>query len=169
MPKDSSKPVTPNNPSFSATKRVKNPLPVPTVCDICSSNSIVSCTNDKVYSSKKYGEWPWIYMCNDCKSYVGMHPFTNIPLGSLANYELRMLRTQSKKVFYEYMDSTGISRTQAYVNLAKAMKMTVNECHFGWFKEDDCKRAIVALRELIDQPPSNSPFTVLKKLLKNPK
>lgn len=165
MPADKSKPVTPSNPSFKATKRVKNPLPVPTTCNVCNENTITCCTNDVIYQGRKYGDWPWIYLCTSCRSYVGLHPFTNIPLGTLATYEVRNARTTTKGLLYKLMSAKKLNRTQAYQKLADTMGIPVSECHFGWFDVDQCQQAREALEQLMTGYNPNSPFSILKKAL----
>ncbi len=41
-------------------------------------------------------DWPWVYICEGCGSYVGMHPFTDIPLGTLADAATREARKECK-------------------------------------------------------------------------
>ena len=88
--------VTPWNPSHKAIARVKNPLPVPDSCPYCGDQ--VEIKENKVIFGRNTGEWPWIYQCADdnCDAYVGMHPFTHIPLGTLADQETRERRKAAK-------------------------------------------------------------------------
>ncbi|CAN7474089.1 DUF3268 family zinc-finger domain-containing protein [Variovorax sp. LjRoot175] len=54
-------PITPWNPSRSATARVKNPLPVPERCPHCGGQcSIVG--NEQIYG-RVFGEWPYAVLC----------------------------------------------------------------------------------------------------------
>ncbi len=133
-------PVTPWNPSRRATARVKNPLPVPTICPHCGAAcAIVS--NAEVYAGREYGEWPWCILCSGCRAYVGLHPFTGIPLGTLATEPMREARKRAKAVFNPLWESGGMTRTEAYTRLAKAMGIAnVDECHIGWFNVDQCNR-----------------------------
>jgi hypothetical protein len=143
----SAREVTPWNPSRRATARVKNPLPAPTICPHCGG-AVEIRTNDAVYNGRKYGEWPWIYICTGCWSYVGMHPYTSIPLGTLATGEIREARKQSKRAFCGYMIAEGINRRTAYTRLAKAMGLGLEQCHFGWFGVEQCRQAEAAIRRL---------------------
>lgn len=130
---------TPSNPSRTATERVKNPLPAPVECPHCRS-SVSVVRNDEIYG-KCYGDWPWAYLCDGCGAYVGMHPFTAIPLGTLANEEQRRAR-KTCKVDFEVLWKTGrITRDQAYAELADHMGIEKEACHFGWFDVDQCHAA----------------------------
>lgn len=149
---------TPWNPSRKAIARVKNPLPVPTECNCCrdfetgeqSKDCIEIVENCEIYG-KNYGEWPWVYMCIICKAYVGLHPFTDIPLGTLADGPTRQARKKAKEPF-ELLHLNGkLSRSEAYRLLAEKMGITVSECHFSWFDVEQCKKAQSMVREIFKE------------------
>jgi len=96
--------------------------------------------HDYVYG-RVYGEWPWVYMCKACWAYVGMHPFTNIPLGTLADAQLRKARKECKQPFEVLFQSKKMTRDQAYAGLAAHMRLTSETCHFGWFDIGQCEKA----------------------------
>lgn len=124
-----------------ALKRVKNPLPTPTICRYCSG-SVELVSNSEIYNGREYGDWPYAYLCTDCKAYVGLHPSTDIPLGTLAAPALRKDRNTAKDAFHRVKDQRGFSRTLAYQWLAGKMGIEVSVCHFGWFEQDDCSKAL---------------------------
>ncbi|ELY5939596.1 hypothetical protein SNN83_002694 [Cronobacter malonaticus] len=130
---------TPWNPSRKATARVKNPLPAPVVCRFCGENVRVA-THVEVYG-RDYSDWPYVYLCDGCGAYVGMHPFTAIPLGSLADKKTRDARKQCKPSFEALWRNGGMTRSEAYGWLARQLGIPVSECHFGWFDTEMCQRA----------------------------
>ena len=130
---------TPWNPSRRATARVLNPLPAPTVHDACGS-SVEIVHHIDVYG-REYSEWPWMYRCAKCDARVGMHPFTAIPLGTLADKALRDARKANKLPFERLWQERRMTRTEAYALLAAHLGITVNECHFGWFTSEQCRAA----------------------------
>lgn len=130
----------PWNPSRRAIERVKNRLPAPTECPYCAG-AVKIVSNAEIYSGKTYGEWPWAYLCKGCGAYVGMHPYTDIPLGSLADADLRKARKLAKQPFETWRRTRGIERGEAYALLAKGMGIPVGECHFGWFDKERCEKA----------------------------
>lgn len=140
---------TPWNPSLRATARVKDPLPAPTICPHCGGEVRIA-GHAEIYG-RAYGEWPWAYLCIGCRAYVGMHPFTSIPLGTLAGEDLRRARAQCKRPFETLWQSGKLTRDAAYQQLAAHMGLTAAECHFGLFNIDQCRRArdwaVAALRE----------------------
>lgn len=134
-------PTTPQNPSRSATARVTNPLPVPTVCPYCDG-AVELVNNSEIYG-RSYGEWPWAYRCadDDCDAYVGLHPQTAIPLGTLANAQLRQGRKDAKAAFNPIWKQGEMTRSEAYRWLAGALNIAdVGQCHIGWFDLAMCRQ-----------------------------
>lgn len=135
---------SPANPSRKATARVTNPLPVPTVCPHCGG-PVRLVENSAIYR-RNYGEWPWAYLCAPCDAYVGLHPFTAIPLGTLATAPIREARKLAKAAFNPLWMNGGMSRSEAYAWLAKAMGIAdVNQCHIGWFGVEQCVAVVDAV------------------------
>ena len=139
---------TPWNPSKRATKRVKNPLPIPDECNCCNdfetgrpTEGCISIVNNSEIYGREYGEWPWAVMCGVCGAYVGLHPFTGIPLGTLADGPLRQARKKYKAAFTMLHTSGLMSRYDAYERLSEKLGIDKGECHFGWFDFDMCKKA----------------------------
>lgn len=126
--------------SRKALKRVKNPLPAPTNCRYCGGH-VELINNSRIYG-REYGEWPFAYRCEDCNAYVGLHPSTDIPLGTLATAQLRKDRNTSKDLFHKVKEARGFSRSLAYEWLAGKMGIPVAQCHFGWFDQDECAKAV---------------------------
>lgn len=135
---------TPWNPSRRAIARVRNPLPEPTACQYCGGK-VEIVRNSAIYG-RDYGEWPWAYRCTCCHSYVGMHPFTAIPLGTLANAATREARKKAKAAFNPLWQGKCMSRTEAYQWLASALGIAnVEECHIGWFDVAMCERVVIEI------------------------
>ncbi|MCT8350073.1 DUF3268 family zinc-finger domain-containing protein [Photorhabdus temperata] len=130
---------TPWNPSIKAIQRVKDPLPMPVNCHYCNGDVIIA--SHKEVFGKNYSKWPWLYICTECRAYVGMHPYTDIPLGYLADKATRNARLSSKRYFEEIWQSGKLTRTDAYRWLARKLGINKCECHFGWFDIDTCHRA----------------------------
>lgn len=138
-------PITPLNPSRSATARVTNPLPTPTTCRFCGG-AVHLVQNDAIYG-RRFGEWPWAYLCTSCRAYVGLHPFTAIPLGTLATAAIRKARSEAKDAFNPLWLSGHMTRREAYAWLAGALGIAnIDECHIGWFDVEQCQAVIEAVR-----------------------
>lgn len=140
-------PKTPWNPSRTATARVTGALPVPTICPNCGC-AVRLVGNEAIYG-RPFGDWPWAYKCDDekCHSYVGLHPFTNIPLGTLADAVTREARKSAKAAFNPLWQSRRMTRKQAYAWLARALRIEdVNTCHIGWFGVEQCRAVEAAIK-----------------------
>lgn len=121
------------------------PYPIPTVCDYCGS-PVVFGSNAEIYG-KEYGNG-MCFRCVDknCDSYVGVHDGTRIPLGRLANKELRELKMQCHALFDPaWRGNKRINREQAYGRLANVLGIPADECHFGWFDKDMLLRCLEIL------------------------
>jgi hypothetical protein len=141
---------TPWNPSRRAIKRVLNPLPAPTACPYCSAPVAIK-NNDLIYG-KSYGDWPWLFLCknDECRAYVGMHPFTNIPLGTMADAKTREARKLTKELFIKRWGCPGqMDRSGAYEWLAVKLNIPLAACHFGWFDIEMCRKAYRVLKSSI--------------------
>jgi hypothetical protein len=72
-----------------------------------------------------------------------MHPFTNLPLGTLAGDALREVRNRCKKPFERIWQENHMGRSQAYRWLAEHLGKSIAQCHFGLFEAPECERAAV--------------------------
>lgn len=131
---------TPWNPSKKATARVKDPVPMPTECNCCGSDAVRYATHIEVYG-RDYSDWPYVCLCEGCGAYVGLHPFTGIPLGTLADIETREARKYAKNAFTNVVEHHMANRSAAYAWLAEAMGIEPRLCHFGMFDVDQAHRA----------------------------
>ncbi len=119
--------------------------PIPITCIYCGAP--VELVSNKVIYGKKYGSGK-CYKCTSCDSYVGTHPGTDIPMGRLANQELRNLKIQCHALFDPLWKNQGpISREQAYEWLAVTLGIPFRECHFGWFDKPMLTRCLNILRD----------------------
>jgi hypothetical protein len=129
--------------SAAQVKKVTNPLPVPTICPHCGS-AVERVSNSVIYR-KEYGPWPFAYRCvkDECDSYVGLHPKTDIPLGTLANKTMRAARKQAKAMLSPMWEVDGMEKTAVYAWLAGKMGIKdVNHCHIGWFDAQQCAQVV---------------------------
>lgn len=138
--------ITPWNPCENAIKKIKHPYLPTNSCIYCDNN--VEIVNNKEIYGKSYGKWPWVYLCKSCGSFVGIHPKTNIPLGTLADTKTRKARVEAKEPFTNLYKSGRIIIDDAYLKLSQKLKIPLNECHFGLFDINMCKKASIASREI---------------------
>lgn len=82
------------------------------------------------------------YLCAPCKAWVGCHPDSDTPLGTLADAYLRAARSEAHKAFDTIWRQSVMSRTQAYAWLSKEMNVPPAKCHIGMFDMDQCRRVV---------------------------
>lgn len=114
--------------------------PIPKTCIYCGANVIFT-SNAAIYGHE-YGNGK-CYKCTACDSYVGVHTGTKIPLGRLADKELRGLKKQCHDLFdLAWRRNKRMSREKAYGRLAKKLGISENECHFGWFGKEELQKCV---------------------------
>lgn len=126
---------------MSKSKYVKDFLPPPTKCDVCGSSNVTCTTNDVIYR-KTYGNWPYIYFCKECKSYVGCHPNTKNPLGFMANEVTRTKRKAAHAAFDSLWKEGYMTRGEAYRWLAERLEIPFKECHISQLSDDQLDKVI---------------------------
>jgi len=112
---------------------------------------------DQVYPNRRDLREKRFYICKPCDARVGCHP-NGDPFGSLANAATRSARSEAHQAFDPLWKSGGMSRSQAYKWLGKAMGLSKRECHIGRFDPGQCqqvvqlvaKRSEVALGQMPD-------------------
>lgn len=82
------------------------------------------------------------YRCVPCKAYVGTHGGTVIPLGLLANAELRAAKSAAHAIFDISWKSGHMKRASAYKKLAELLGIEAKNCHIGMFDVAMCKKVI---------------------------
>jgi hypothetical protein len=132
-----------------ALARVPDPLPIPTTCRFCAE-TVELVENSVIYNGRSYGDWPYAYFCGGCHSYVGLHPDTDLPLGTLADKRTREARNTCKRTFEAIWRDKHMGRSQAYQWLADKMRISREECHFGLFEPQQCKEAEAYCMDYLD-------------------
>lgn len=115
------------------------------ICPYCDA-PVTLRDSSIIYGGRSFGD-SWI--CTNfpkCDSYVGCHPGTSIPLGSVANAELRSARALAhryfdvlwkRKVAREKV-SKGHARRKGYAWLAEKLGIPVELCHIAMFNLNQC-------------------------------
>ncbi len=86
-----------------------------------------------------------LYVCSRypaCKSYVSTYPGTNIPMGTLADGDLRSLRIKAHRRFDEVWKSGIMNRENAYRWMAELFGISLRDAHIAMFGEYRCKELI---------------------------
>lgn len=109
------------------------------LCDYCGRPA--KYVDSKTVYGRSYG---MLYLCECCNAYVGVHKGTNVPLGRLANAELRHWK-RTAHAFFDPFWKVGQfkhQRNAAYRWLSEQMGLPQEKTHIGMFDVDQCKQVI---------------------------
>lgn len=131
---------------------METPTHLSPICPYCNRPSTLT-TGDKVYGTKSLAK-KQIWICEPCDARVGCHGNTAVPLGTLANAELRDWRKHAHLVFdghwklAEHRNGCPRwkARTLAYQWLAKKLGIEIGKCHIAMFNVQNCKETIELAR-----------------------
>lgn len=110
---------------------------------------VVKCSGEECMDGAVCTNYP------ECDAYVRVHAGTNIPVGSLANHELRTLRRTAHHYFDQLHQSGYMSKQDAYQWLADLIAAPLSEAHIGHLGEYYCKRVIEESRKILDRARKN--------------
>lgn len=130
--------------------------PAPPLCDYCGNTS-ESVTGREVYPHRPDLATKPFYRCAPCQAWVGCHPGTAVPLGRLANAELRRAKMAAHAAFDPLWKSGTMSRASAYKALARALGIEPQACHIGMFDVAMCARVPAAVEMVRTQLRARSP------------
>jgi len=110
-------------------------------CQYCHKNNIKLVTQTEFYGREYNGAK--LYVCQNCGARAGCHKGTDIPLGCLADDELRKLR----KEIHDIIDTkwkTKDERKKVYSDLADKYG---SPFHVGFLKNEDARYILYDLRD----------------------
>lgn len=112
-------------------------------CPYCGSPVVIR-SADGIY--KENSRQTMLYVCSnypECDAYVRIQPGTkNIPLGSMANGELRALRREAHQYFDRIHQSGLMSKKDAYAWLSGVLAAPMAHAHIGQLSDYYCKLVI---------------------------
>jgi len=99
-----------------------------------------------VYHGRSYG---LIWDCRPCDAYVGVHKngTGDVPLGRLADAELRRWKVLAHAAFDPLWKTGGMARGAAYALLARLVGVPADQAHIGMFDVAQCRLLVAKLRE----------------------
>ena len=118
-------------------------------CPYCGSTAILKDAS-YVYGGKSRGGK--VYVCShypECNYYVGVHPGTTIPKGTLANRELRKKRIRAHNTFDQIWKQGILSRRDAYRWIADKFSLNEQQAHIGRFSDYMCDQLIIESQKVL--------------------
>lgn len=94
-----------------------------------------------------------LYVCSRypaCDSYVRVHPGTKIPVGTMANRELRALRNEAHRNFDQLHKRGLMSKEDAYHWLAATLAAPLGQAHIGYLGEYYCRQVIEESQKVLN-------------------
>ncbi len=121
-------------------------------CPYCGAKATLH-RSSYIYGSETKKEG-LVYVCDrypHCDAYVAAHLRSRLPMGTLANGELRNKRIQAHKAFDWLWKSGRMKKWQAYKWMQGKLGLNEQQAHIAMFSEYMCDRLI----ELCDQAYEN--------------
>lgn len=95
-------------------------------------------------------EGTYLYVCDrypQCDAYVAAHNKSRLPMGTLANGNLRHKRIQAHKAFDRLWKNGQMTKWQAYKWLQAKLSLNDKQAHIALFGEYQCERLIEICNE----------------------
>ena len=122
-----------------------------TRCPYCGSPVVIRSADD-IYKENNHNTM--LYICSKypaCDAYVRIQPGTkNIPLGSMANGELRALRREAHRHFDRIHQSGLMSKQSAYAWLSGVLAAPMAHAHIGQLSDYYCKVVIEESKRFLE-------------------
>ena len=110
-------------------------------CHICNLKTKSKLTSGKqIYPHRKDLATKPIWQCTICKSYVGCHPDTINPLGSIVGSKVKQMRIQVHAMLDPIWQSGTISRAKLYKELSNEL---------GWKYHTASIRSVAEARNIL--------------------
>lgn len=106
----------------------------------------------------QYKPGTMLYVCRNypaCDSYVKVHPGTKLPMGSLANKELRSLRRKAHFHFDQLYKTGLMTREDAYEWLSSILALPMGNAHIGQLGPYYCQQVIDESKKLLQAQKGN--------------
>ena len=94
----------------------------------------------------------YLYVCSgypECDSYVRVHKGTQVPMGTLANKELRRMRILAHQSFDRIWKNNILSRNAAYKWLCTVTGLDRDQAHISLFGEYLCTQVIAECEKVL--------------------
>ena len=116
------------------------------ICPYCGREPKLM--DSSVFYGRSYGP---VWACQPCDAYVGVHRGTQIPLGRLANANLRAAKKHAHLYFDIIWQSKLLTRDRAYKWLSSALGTPSEYTHIGMFNVQTCIRVADYSKQLLRQ------------------
>lgn len=127
-------------------------------CPYCGSKAIYRPAS-MVYGSATKDKSAHLYVCSKwpaCDSYVNVHKKSRLPMGTLANGNLRHKRIMAHKALSAFQRYRGMDKWAAYLWLQINLGLSPEQTHIGMFSEEMCGKVISLCRKALESGTSRA-------------
>ncbi len=121
-------------------------------CPYCGRKAVLR-NASYVYGERCIRPDKHLYVCSGypkhCDAYVGVHEHNLMPLGTMADGELRHLRIEAHYALNTVWKRGYMTKKGVYAWLANKMNLREKDMHIGHFSYYCCEESIRICRELI--------------------
>jgi len=113
-------------------------------CPYCGANAKLHPAS-VVYGEMTLDNHAYVYVCDRypaCDAYVGAHKESKLPMGTLANGDLRSKRIRAHHAFDQLWKSGRMTKKEAYRWLQMQFGLPREQAHIAMFGEYMCERVI---------------------------
>lgn len=116
-------------------------------CDYCGKPAELV-KSEHIYPHRPDLAFKSFWQCKPCRAYVGCHKHSDaVPLGRLANAELRKAKNRAHAAFDPLWKSGKMKRQSAYKWLSEQLNIDGKDCHIGMFDVDMCNRVVEVVKQ----------------------
>ena len=112
-------------------------------CPYCPGKPQLAKFGNPLYPYKE--DFLPVWICPDCKAYVGCHPKSYRPKGFLANQEFRTLRKKAHALFDPIWKNRQMHRGKAYKRMAEILNILPDHAHISQLSIPQLKKLIRSL------------------------
>lgn len=127
--------------AYNYRRRFPEWLDPPKSCPLCGYDVILL---DRTADDR--GQWWSVkYRCLGCEAYVGTHPHSVYPLGTLADADLRKRRMAVHRAIDYLWKDCDWERNKVYALMSRLM--STQDFHVGHLSKAECSQALKVFRE----------------------
>jgi hypothetical protein len=113
---------------------------IPPDCSYCTKRARLVREGESGYPYSQ--PWGPAWLCKPCDAFVGCYQGSEIPLGTLANAELREWRRSAHAALDALWQTESRSRSHVYGWLAKQLGIPRRSAHIALMDAEGCARVI---------------------------
>jgi hypothetical protein len=123
-------------------------------CPYCKAKAILRPAS-MVYGPTLKEKGRHLYLCSNwpaCDAYVSAHKSSLLPMGTLANGDLRHKRILAHRALYTFQRYSHMETWAVYLWLQMQLGLGRERTHIGQFSLEQCEKVIALCQQAMNQP-----------------